>query len=1369
MSNPFMTEDSAEEEQEEYDTSGLYSLMNVYENSAQGPENFYDSLAPGEFQNLSEDQIQSAAETGYWQSMLSPEQQEDVVASATGLVPNLDFDVARTELEPGDYYLGEPVMSQYPSFYDFLTGAGWDPVGAETLAQTYGEDPRIQNWMLQSFSPEGLPQSIAEIDPKAMSSLYDIISGETAGSEESWLYDDAYIAKVDQQIADLTARANAGQGWTLNLLSELNDLQADKQFAQDNFGQPRPDSPYAWASGFETPPDLEGEIAPWVPEGGEYNPFDIAGLGPFAPGYVLGDKYGYEQGIDILGSDPWGMDWRLPPPISVSIPEMTEEEQGVFFAADRFFSSLNKAVKDGGFVNPYTDQLDFQAYWADLQSKDPEMYDRLFNLYNLHGANWDTYADTYYKNAQNALMEFTEGPEYGEQAAERIRSILPLVASIAPAIGMDPNSMYQELVRAAEAAEDGQPYDIGWVADASRNITLDPDQGLSQTGLESLLDFLPDDLKGQVKTLIDDYDVDLDDEEDLELPPPKGEGKILEDELDYDLNSGQGVSDGASVAEVYGTQRAEGFSSEQINALGNVVKGNVERGLGSGSASGLSTVEVPNFVMNASRNDGFANPLNDWLSLDETQKENVIGWANGQGIDTTQTTSVFKPNADISMQTSGGDVEFYIPKWLAKSIQYGESVGLGNVPDIDPSDALSWWSSIGAEGRNAAQLKYGAAQGGDSTDFIVHQRIKDGSTQQASFAFDSDGDIYAEWDDTSPITSGVEYGNPKASIAETAMWLLSQNPDLDPGNQEYWGNNPRRTGLANLAAYDPTAYIGNTIRQSGELWSGVDETSGYVNPGVSGAGALMGGADFTDGEYSAVGSLDNAYRPLYHSYEAQFNLGRPDIIAMRHLIPNAPGSEWYHQDKWEVMDRLGTRYIQPDSPNYSDDPSMGYVINDLNFGNYLVDPETNQLVSYTGALLNDQERDVFLSEFDEWLRGQDVPGGKYEGASTGVLWPMEEDELYTGRAQEFGNELTHLDRESDLRLGVAPNMANANVQNMGGDGFFFQVEGDQIGQWNLVDINGNEIESPKTLADVKSDKVYFDPEDFFKDQFGEEYEMSDASRIGFWRFMNEVLPVYDQYSTWWDAQYSGAQPVETFNSWKNNPINLSTKPSQGSYDDNSAYFNALKIWETDMSDKYNLYVGSQNDYAQDPVLTGYLNTNFAEGGLVSLGYANGGPVSAGISALSNEAMMSVEPEMPQMPQINNDLETMLSGDPILAEAAQALLGNHPNPDAAINQAVQMYGEEILQLLMEAISGGRRTSGPGDGLSDSIPAMIDGEQPAKLSSGEFVVPSDVVSHLGNGDNESGAGQLHEMMNRVRQQRTGMPSSPPAINPNEVLPA
>jgi hypothetical protein len=62
-----------------------------------------------------------------------------------------------------------------------------------------------------------------------------------------------------------------------------------------------------------------------------------------------------------------------------------------------------------------------------------------------------------------------------------------------------------------------------------------------------------------------------------------------------------------------------------------------------------------------------------------------------------------------------------------------------------------------------------------------------------------------------------------------------------------------------------------------------------------------------------------------------------------------------------------------------------------------------------------------------------------------------------------------------------------------------------------------------------------------------------------------------------------------------------------------------------------------------------------------------------------------------------------------------------------------------------------------------------EQPAKLSSGEFVVPSDVVSHLGNGDNESGAGQLHEMMNRVRQQRTGMPSSPPAINPNEVLPA
>lgn len=85
------------------------------------------------------------------------------------------------------------------------------------------------------------------------------------------------------------------------------------------------------------------------------------------------------------------------------------------------------------------------------------------------------------------------------------------------------------------------------------------------------------------------------------------------------------------------------------------------------------------------------------------------------------------------------------------------------------------------------------------------------------------------------------------------------------------------------------------------------------------------------------------------------------------------------------------------------------------------------------------------------------------------------------------------------------------------------------------------------------------------------------------------------------------------------------------------------------------------------------------------------------------------------------------------------------------------------------AGGRLLSGGGDGMSDSIPAVIDGPkpQPARLAAGEFVVPSDVVSHLGNGDSTAGGDRLYAMMDKVRQARTGRTKQAPAINPNKYL--
>jgi hypothetical protein len=74
----------------------------------------------------------------------------------------------------------------------------------------------------------------------------------------------------------------------------------------------------------------------------------------------------------------------------------------------------------------------------------------------------------------------------------------------------------------------------------------------------------------------------------------------------------------------------------------------------------------------------------------------------------------------------------------------------------------------------------------------------------------------------------------------------------------------------------------------------------------------------------------------------------------------------------------------------------------------------------------------------------------------------------------------------------------------------------------------------------------------------------------------------------------------------------------------------------------------------------------------------------------------------------------------------------------------------------------------DGMEDKINATIDNKRPAKLSGGEFVVPADVVSHLGNGNSEAGAKQLYALMERVRKARTGTADQGKQINPKKYLP-
>jgi hypothetical protein len=82
----------------------------------------------------------------------------------------------------------------------------------------------------------------------------------------------------------------------------------------------------------------------------------------------------------------------------------------------------------------------------------------------------------------------------------------------------------------------------------------------------------------------------------------------------------------------------------------------------------------------------------------------------------------------------------------------------------------------------------------------------------------------------------------------------------------------------------------------------------------------------------------------------------------------------------------------------------------------------------------------------------------------------------------------------------------------------------------------------------------------------------------------------------------------------------------------------------------------------------------------------------------------------------------------------------------------MYGSGGIAGLGSYSDGGRLLKGPGDGVSDSIPATIGGGQPARLADGEFVIPARIVSELGNGSTEAGARKLYAMMDRIKKARS-----------------
>jgi len=192
-------------------------------------------------------------------------------------------------------------------------------------------------------------------------------------------------------------------------------------------------------------------------------------------------------------------------------------------------------------------------------------------------------------------------------------------------------------------------------------------------------------------------------------------------------------------------------------------------------------------------------------------------------------------------------------------------------------------------------------------------------------------------------------------------------------------------------------------------------------------------------------------------------------------------------------------------------------------------------------------------------------------------------------------------------------------------------------------------------------------------------------------------------------------------------------------------------------------VDSTNTTTQQDMMGG--NRNGLSGGLLSmLGATGSTPFSTSNANATQQPLGGLNQLLPAMSSNNQNPNTTpggFAGPSVYSGGGGGAGGN--------GGAFPLEGQYGIVKMAAGGMAPRFLSGGGDGMSDSIPANIGGKQEARLADGEFVIPADVVSHLGNGSSKAGAKQLYSMMDKVRTARTGRKSQGKQINPRKFLAA
>lgn len=171
----------------------------------------------------------------------------------------------------------------------------------------------------------------------------------------------------------------------------------------------------------------------------------------------------------------------------------------------------------------------------------------------------------------------------------------------------------------------------------------------------------------------------------------------------------------------------------------------------------------------------------------------------------------------------------------------------------------------------------------------------------------------------------------------------------------------------------------------------------------------------------------------------------------------------------------------------------------------------------------------------------------------------------------------------------------------------------------------------------------------------------------------------------------------------------------------------------------------------------------------------------GITALTEENInprVPVEESFVDAGAMTDTLQA--NGQSLIDQTVMAIAGQLPEGESemVINEFIEQFGPEAFaqlrdRVLSEIVPGAQTEGeiiGSGGGMDDMIQGMIGNQQKVAVSPGEYIVPADVVSGIGDGSTDAGVGELDQMLNRVREERTGTTRQPPRLaSAGGVLPA